>query len=33
IVFESSPDHHFNAKKLAVALVGSLVAVAVEFML
>lgn len=33
IVFESSPDHHFNAKKLAVALVGSLVAVAVEFMM
>lgn len=33
IVFESSPDHHFNAKKLAVAIVGSLVAVAVEFIL
>ena len=33
IVFESSPDHHFNARKLAVAIVGSLVAVAVEYML
>jgi len=33
IVFESSPEHHFNAKKLAVAIVGSLVAVAVEYML
>ncbi|MFZ1805843.1 MAG: ZIP family metal transporter [Cyclobacteriaceae bacterium] len=32
IVFESSPDHHFNARKLAVAIVGSLVAVAVEYM-
>lgn len=31
IVFESSPEHHFNAKKLAVAIVGSLVAVAVEY--
>jgi len=31
IVFESSPDHHFNARKLAVAIVGSLVAVAVEY--
>ena len=33
IVFESSPDHRFNARKLAVAIVGSLVAVAVEYML
>lgn len=33
IVFESSPEHHFNAKKLAIAIVGSLVAVAVEYML
>lgn len=32
IVFESSPEHHFNAKKLAVAVVGSLFAVAVEFL-
>lgn len=32
IVFESSPEHHFNAKKLAVAIVGSLIAVAVEYM-
>ncbi len=31
IVFESSPEHRFNAKKLAVAVVGSLVAVAVEY--
>jgi zinc transporter ZupT len=33
IVFESSPEHHFNARKLAVAVVGALVAVAVEFMM
>jgi zinc transporter ZupT len=33
IVFESSPDHHFNARKLTVAILGALVAVAVEFML
>ncbi len=33
IVFESSPDHKFNAKKLAVAVFGALVAVAVEFMM
>lgn len=33
IVFESSPDHHFNARKLAVAIGGSLVAVAVEYIL
>jgi zinc transporter ZupT len=33
IVFESSPEHRFNAKKLAVAVVGSLVAVAVEYAL
>jgi zinc transporter ZupT len=31
IVFESSPEHHFNARKLAVAVVGALVAVAVEY--
>lgn len=30
IVFESSPEHHFNARKLAVALFGAIVAVAVE---
>lgn len=30
IVFESSPEHHFNAKKLAVAMFGALVAVVVE---
>jgi zinc transporter ZupT len=33
IVFESSPDHKFNARKLAIAIVGALLAVAVEFML
>ncbi len=33
IVFESSPDHHFNARKLAVAIIGSLVAVAVEYIM
>jgi zinc transporter ZupT len=33
IVFESSPEHRFNAKKLAVAIVGALVAVAVEYMI
>lgn len=33
IVFESSPDHHFNARKLAVAVTGALLAVAVEYML
>ncbi len=31
IVFETSADHHFNAKKLGVALLGALVAVAAEF--
>jgi zinc transporter ZupT len=30
IVFESSPEHRFHAKKLAVAVLGSLVAVVVE---
>ena len=30
IVFESSPEHHFNAKKLGVAVFGALIAVAVE---
>ncbi|HTE32025.1 MAG TPA: ZIP family metal transporter [Chryseolinea sp.] len=33
IVFESSPEHRFNAKRMAVALVGSLLAVAIEFIL
>ncbi len=33
IVFEGSPDHRFNAKRMAVAAVGSLVAVAVEYIL
>jgi zinc transporter ZupT len=33
IVFESSPAHRFNGKKLAVAVLGALVAVAVEYML
>lgn len=33
IVFESSPEHRFHAKKLAVAVVGALLAVAVEYIL
>jgi zinc transporter ZupT len=33
IVFESSPNHKFNARKLAIAVFGSLVAVAVEFIM
>ncbi|HZY78047.1 MAG TPA: ZIP family metal transporter [Cyclobacteriaceae bacterium] len=33
IVFESSPEHKFNARKLAVAIVGALAAVAVEYMI
>lgn len=32
IVFESSPEHHFNARKLAVAVTGALLAVGVEYM-
>ncbi|UII34340.1 ZIP family metal transporter [Fulvivirga ulvae] len=31
IVFESSVDHHFNAKKLGVGILGSLVAVSAEY--
>jgi zinc transporter ZupT len=33
IVFESSPEHRFSARKLAVALFGALLAVAVEYIL
>lgn len=33
IVFESSPEHHFNARKLAVAVLGALLAVGVEYMM
>jgi zinc transporter ZupT len=33
IVFESSPEHRFNARKLAVAIAGALLAVAVEYMI
>lgn len=33
IVFESSPEHRFNAKKLVVAILGALVAVFIEVML
>lgn len=33
IVFESSPEHRFHAKKLTVAVVGALVAVAVEYII
>jgi len=30
IVFESSPEHRFNAKKLGVGLIGAAVAIAVQ---
>jgi zinc and cadmium transporter len=33
IVFESSPGHRFNARKLAVAMTGALAAVVVEYMI
>jgi zinc transporter ZupT len=33
IVFESSPEHYFNARKLAVAVFGALVAVVVEYII
>lgn len=33
IVFESSPEHHFNARKMAVAIAGALLAVGVEYMM
>jgi zinc transporter ZupT len=33
IVFESSPEHHFNAKKFSVAVAGALIAVLIEQML
>jgi zinc transporter ZupT len=33
IVFECSPEHRFNARKLAVAIAGALLAVAVEYMI
>jgi len=33
IVFESSPEHRFNAKKLAVAIAGALLAIAVEYVI
>jgi len=32
IVFESSPDHHFNARKLLIAILGAAVAVGVEYL-
>ena len=32
IVFESSPDHHFNARKLVVAILGAMVAVGIEYL-
>jgi hypothetical protein len=31
IVFESSPGHKFDARKMAVTIFGALAAVAVEF--
>ncbi len=33
IVFESSPEHRFNARKLAVAVFGALVAIAAEYLI
>lgn len=33
IVFESSPEHRFNAKKMAIAIVGALLAVGVQYIL
>jgi len=33
IVFESSPEHRFHAKKLAVAVMGALMAVAIEYLI
>lgn len=33
IVFESSPEHKFNARKLAIAVFGALVAVGVEYVI
>lgn len=33
IVFESSPEHRFHARKMAVAVVGALLAVAVEYLI
>jgi zinc transporter ZupT len=33
IVFESSPEHRFNAKKMAVAVTGALLAVVIEAIL
>ena len=33
IVFESSPGHKFNPRKMAIAVFGALVAVAVEYII
>jgi zinc transporter ZupT len=33
IVFEGSPDHRFNARRMSMTVIGSLVAVAVEFIM
>jgi zinc transporter ZupT len=33
IVFESSPDHHFNGRKLAIAILGAFTAVLIEYVL
>jgi len=33
IVFESSPEHRFHAKKLTVAIIGALVAMAAEYII
>ncbi|AYB31153.1 ZIP family metal transporter [Chryseolinea soli] len=33
IVVESSPEHHFNARKMAVVILGALLALAAEFLM
>jgi zinc transporter ZupT len=33
IVFESSPEHHFSSRKLAVAILAALVAIGVEYII
>ena len=33
IVVESSPEHHFNARKMAVVILGALLAIGAEFLM
>jgi zinc transporter ZupT len=33
IVFESSPEHKFNARKLTVAILGAMMAVVIEYLM